>query len=162
MKKLAVIIAVFALSAFVYQSALSQTATQNITLEVQNISKISVSGPVSLVISDAIAGSDPTPVTNSSTSYNITHNSSLTGKITANINSALPAGLTLKLTMTAGSLGTSAGQVDISNATTAVDVITGIGLGKAAGQGITYDFSASLAAGAFASTVKTVTFTVSN
>ena len=160
MKKLIFIVLV-ALSIFAFQAALSQTAAQSVTLEVQAINKISISGPVSLLINDALAGSDPTPVSNSATSYNITHNGSSTGKITASINSALPAGIILKLT-TAAVLGASAGQVDISNATSAADVVTGVGLGKASNQGITYDFSATLAAGVFASTVKTVTYTVTN
>jgi hypothetical protein len=161
MKKLIVLIALVALSAFAFQAALSQTAAQNVTLEVQAVNKISISGPVSLLINDAVPGSDPLPVSNSSTSYNITHNGSSAGKITASINSALPAGIALKLTM-AATLGASAGQVDISNATAAADVVTGVGLGKVSNQAITYDFSATLAAGVFSSTVKTVTFTVTN
>lgn len=161
MKKLTVLLVISVLSVFAFQAALAQTANQTVTIEVQPVSKISVSGPVSLVINDAIPGQDPLPVTNSATSYNITHNSSSTGKISASINSALPAGVKLELTL-APVLGTTAGKQDISSATTAVDVVTGIGLGKGSNQTITYDFSATLAAGAFASTVKTITFTVTN
>ncbi|RPI03614.1 MAG: hypothetical protein EHM64_12010 [Ignavibacteriae bacterium] len=161
MKKLTVLTAILALSLFAFQSAFSQSANQTVTIEVQPVSKISVSGPVSLVINDAVPGQDPLPVSSSATSYNITHNSSTAGKISASINSALPAGIKLEITM-APVLGTSAGKQDISSATTAVDVVTGIGLGKGSNQTITYDFSATLAAGVFASTVKTVNFTVTN
>ena len=160
MKKL-IFIALVALSIFAFQAALSQTANQSVTLEVQAVNKISISGPVSLLINDAIPGNDPLPVSNALTSYNITHNGSSAGKITASINSALPAGIKLELTL-ASALGTSAGKQDISNATAAVDVVTGVGLGKASSEAITYDFSAALTAGTLASTVKTVTFTVTN
>jgi hypothetical protein len=160
MKKLIVLIAiVLVLSAFAFQVVLSQTANQSVTLEVQAVNKISISGPVSLLINDATPGGDPSPVSNALTSYNITHNGSSTGKITASINSALPTGIKLELTL-ASDIGTSAGKQDISSAVK--DVVTGVILGKALNQRITYDFSATLAAGVFASTVKTVTFTVSD
>ena len=161
MKKITVLIALATLCVFAFQAASSQTASQNVTLEVQSISKIAVSGPVSLVINNATPGQDPDAVSNALTTYNITHNGSSSGKITASINSVLPAGLSLAVTM-APTLGISSGKQDISNATTAVDVVTGIGLGKATNQAITYDFNATSAAGVFASTVKTVTFTVTN
>ena len=161
MKKLTLIIALVALSVFGFQVALSQ-ATQLVTLEVKVVNKINISGPVSLTIDDAIpGGAGLQPVSNNATSYNITHNGSAVGKITAAINSPLPAGITLELTL-ASTLGTSRGIQDISNATTAIDVVDGIGQGKDGAQMITYDFSATPEAGVFASTVKTVTLTVTD
>ena len=161
MKKLTLIIALVALSVFGFQVALSQ-ATQLVTLEVKVVNKINISGPVSLTIDDAIpGGAGLQPVSNNATSYNITHNGSAVGKITAAINSPLPAGITLELTL-ASTLGTSRGIQDISNATIAIDVVDGIGQGKDGAQMITYDFSATPEAGVFASTVKTVTLTVTD
>jgi hypothetical protein len=162
MKKLTVLIALVALSAFAFQAAFSQAATQLVTLEVKTVNKINISGPVSLSIDDAIpGGAGLLPVSNNSTSYNITHNGSSTGKITASINSGLPAGITLQLTL-ASTLGTSKGIQNISNATVALDVVDGINRGKDATQMITYNFSATPEAGVFNSTVKTVTLTVTD
>jgi len=161
MKNLSIIITLVALTVFCSQMVFSQTATQNVTLEVQAINKISTSGPVSLTINDATPGGEPVAVSNSATTYSITHNGSSAGKITASINTALPAGIKLELTL-ASSIGSSKGKKDISSATTAVDVVDNIGLGKDAAQTITYDFSATTAAGVFASTTKAVTLTVSN
>jgi len=162
MKKSIMIIALIALSAFAFESVLAQSAAQLVTLEVKVVNKINISGPVSLTIDDAIpGGAGLQPVSNNATSYNITHNGSAVGKITAAINSSLPAGITLELTL-ASTLGTSRGIQDISNATTAIDVVDGIGQGKDGAQMITYDFSATPEAGVFASTVKTVTLTVTD
>jgi hypothetical protein len=162
MKKSTVLILLVALSAFAFQTVFAQTATQLVTLEVKVVNKINVSGPVSLTIDDAIpGGAGLQPVSNNSTSYNITHNGSAAGKITAAINSGLPAGIILDLTL-ASSLGTSKGMQNISNASVAVDVVDGINQGKDATQMITYNFSATPEAGVFASTVKTVTLTVTD
>ena len=162
MKKLIILIALVALAAFAFQAVFAQTATQLVTLEVKVVNKINISGPVSLTIDDAIpGGAGLQPVSNNATSYNITHNGSAVGKITASINSALPAGITLELTL-ASALGTSRGIQDISSATVAVDVVDGINQGKDATQMITYDFYATPEAGVFASTVKTVTLTVTD
>ncbi len=165
MKKLIVLAAFVTLSAFAFQNAFSQAANQAnqlVTLEVKVVNKINISGPVSLLIDDAIpGGAGLQPVSNNATSYNITHNGSATGKITASINSGLPAGITLQLTL-ASTLGTSDGIQDISSATTALNVVEGVKQGKDATQMITYNFSATPEAGVFASTVKTVTLTVTD
>jgi len=162
MKKLTMILALAVLSAFFFQMTLAQTANQLVTLEVKVVNKINISGPVSLTIDDAIpGGAGLQPVSNNATSYNITHNGSAIGKITAAINSPLPAGITLQLTL-ASTLGSSRGIQNISNATVAVDVVDGINQGKDGTQMITYNFSATPEAGVFASTVKTVTLTVTD
>jgi len=64
----------------------------------------------------------------------------------------------------ASTKGTSAGNVDISNATSgsAVDIVTAINRGADAAQGITYTFSANASAGTLGSTTKTVTLTLTN
>jgi hypothetical protein len=162
MKKSTVLIALVALSAFAFQAAFSQTATQLVTLEVKMVNKINISGPVSLMIDNVVpAGDALLPVSNNATFYNIMHNGSSTGKIVASINSGLPIGITLQLTL-ASTLGTSKGIQNISNATVAVDVVDGINQGKDATQMITYNFSATPEAGVFSSTVKTVTLTATD
>ncbi len=162
MKKSIIFTALVVLSVLVFQVAFSQTANQLVTIEVKTVNKINISGPVSLTIDNAIpGGAGLQPVSNNSTSYNLTHNGSATGKITASINSGLPTGIKLELTL-ASTLGTSKGIQDISNATVALDVVDGINKGKDAAQMITYNFSATPEAGVFASTVKTITLTVSD
>ncbi len=164
MKKSTLIIALVALSAFAFQLSFAQlsSANQLVTLEVKVVNKINISGPISLTIDDVIpGGADLQPVSNNLTSYNITHNGSAVGKITAAINSPLPAGITLQLTL-ASTLGTSKGIQNISNATTAIDVVDGINQGKDATQMITYNFSATPEAGVFTSTTKTVTLTITD
>jgi hypothetical protein len=166
MKKTMMILVMSALSLFVVDSVLAQaTATQTLTLAVNAVYQIATSGnPAPLTITTGTAGSDNlTAVTNNSTTYSITQNYGNTVKITANLNSVLAAGYTLKLAL-GSTKGTSAGSVDISNATSgsAVNVVTGIQRGADAGQSITYAFSALASAGALGSTAKTVTLTLTN
>ena len=141
------------------------TATQTLTLAVNAIYKIATSGnPSPLTITTGTAGSDNlTAVTDNSTTYSITQNFGNTVKITANLKSVLPAGYTLMLAL-GSAKGTSAGSVDISNATSgsAVNVVTGIQIGADAAQPISYSFSALASAGTLTSTSKTVTLTLTN
>jgi hypothetical protein len=84
-------------------------------------------------------------------------------KITANLDAALQAGYTLTVNL-ASTKGTSAGTVDLSNATSgsAASVVTGVNRGADAGQAITYTFSALASAGMLTSTTRTVTLTLTN
>lgn len=166
MKKSLVITAIVALSAFAFQASFAQSsANQNLTLAVNAIYKISTSGnPGALTISTGTAGTDAlTAVSDASTTYSITQNYGSTVKITANLNTVLSAGYMLQVNL-ASSKGTSAGTVDISNATSgsAVSVVTGIGMGADAGKAITYTFSANASAGTLSSTAKVVTLTLTN
>jgi hypothetical protein len=141
------------------------TATQTLTLAVNAVYKIATSGnPSPLTIATGTAGSDNlTAVSDNSTTYSITQNFGNTVKITANLDAALPVGYTLRLSL-ASTKGTSAGSVDISNATSgsAVNVVTGIQKGADATQPIGYSFSALASAGTLTSTSKTVTLTLTN
>ncbi len=166
MKKLTMVLAVGALSMMTVAAARAQaTATQSLTLAVNSVFKIATSGnPAPLTIISGTAGSDNlTPVSDNSTSYSITQNFGNTVKITANLNSALPAGYTLQIAL-ASTKGTSAGTVDISSATSgsAVNVVTAVQRGADAGQSISYTFSALASAGTLSSTTKTVTLTLTN
>lgn len=166
MKKSIVIAASLALSAFVFQASFAQAnATQNLTLAVNTIYKIATSGnPGALTITTGTAGTDAlTSVSDNSTNYSITQNFASTVKITANLDAALTAGYTLGINL-ASSKGTSAGTVDISNATSgsALNVVTAIAKGADAGQAIGYTFSALASAGTLTSTAKVVTLTLTN
>lgn len=156
---------VFSLVLIESASAQSATATQSLTLAVNTVYKIATSGnPGALTITTGTAGTDAlTSVSDNTTTYSITQNFANTVKITASLDLALPAGYSLSIDL-ASTKGTSAGAVDISNATSgsALDVVTGINLGADAGQGIGYTFSALASAGTLASTSKTVTLTLTN
>ena len=166
MKKLLFILTVATLATFLSDRTYAQaTATQTVTLAVNAIYRISTSGnPGALTITSGTAGSDNlTSVSDNSTTYSITQNFGNTVKITAELNSALPSGYTLQANL-ASTKGTSAGSVDISNATagSAVNVVTAINRGADASQAIGYTFGATASAGTLSSTSKTVTLTLTN
>lgn len=166
MKKFFAVLAVAALSTIVVESSFAQaTATQNVTLSVNTVYKIATSGnPGPLTITTGTAGVDAlTSVSDNSTTYSITQNFGNTVKVTAHMDAALASGYTLALGL-ASTKGTSAGSVDISNATSgsAVNVISNIQRGADAGQAISYTFSANASAGTMSSTTKTVTLTLTN
>lgn len=167
MKKSIVIVTLITMSAFAFQlsNAQSATATQSLNLAVNTVYKIATSGnPGALTVTTGTAGVDAlTSVNDASTTYSITQNYANTAKITANLDAALASGYTLQIDL-ASSKGTSAGAVDISNATSgsAVDVVTSIGMGADANKSITYTFSALASAGTLASSSRTVTLTLTN
>lgn len=166
MKKSLLTLALAGLSILIVGNAFAQTnATQNVTLTVNTVYKISTSGnPSSMTVTTGTAGTDAlSSVSDNSTTYSITQNYGNTVKLTANLDAALSAGYTLQLNM-ASSKGSSAGTVDISNATSgsAMNVVTAVNRGADAGQMITYTFSALASAGMLSSTNKTVTFTLTN
>ena len=121
--------------------------------------QITVSGsPAQMTVSAAIAGSAPTAVTNSTTTYTVTKPTApRTYTITASINTAMPAGVTLKITLASSGNGSSAGAVSLT--TSAQDVITGISA-KVTGAAITYQLTATAAAGVVAVQTRRVTLTV--
>jgi hypothetical protein len=166
MKKSLIVTALVALSAFAVEASFAQaSATQNLSLAVSPVYKIATSGnPGALTIVDGTAGTDAlSSVSDNSTTYSITQNFANTVKVTANLDAALTSGYTLEIGL-ASSKGTSAGTVDISNATSgsALDVVTAIAKGADAGQSITYTFSANASAGVLSSTAKVVTLTLTN
>jgi hypothetical protein len=133
-------------------------STQTVNFQVQGINQVSfTSTPVTLTITTAVAGSDPTPVTDASSVWAITTNQS-NAKISASINSAMPAGVTLSVGLAAPAGATNAGTV----ALTAVpqDLVTAITKVKATGQAVTYTLAATTAAGVIASDSRVVTYTL--
>jgi hypothetical protein len=166
MKKMMMVLAAVAVSTVLIESASAQAnATQNLTLAVNAVYKIATSGnPGSLTITTGTAGTDAlTSVSDNSTTYSITQNFASTVKITANLDAALSAGYGLSINL-GSTKGTSAGTIDISNATSgsALNVVTAINKGADAGQAIGYTFSALASAGTLSSTSKVVTLTLTN
>lgn len=136
--------------------ATAQTATQTLTFQVDAINQIAFTGSPSLVVSTASAGSEP-GVANAAATWAVTTNQS-NAKISASINAALPANVTLTVDLAAPSGATSAGAQPLG--TTAVDLVTGLTRVAQGGLGVTYTLSATAAAGVVASTTRTVTYTI--
>ena len=164
-KSLSILSLVILTLAIAHNSFAQATATQTVTLAVNSVFKISTSGnPGALSITTGTAGTDAlTSVSDNSTTYSITQNFGNAVKITAHMDASLASGYTLQMNL-ASTQGTSAGNVDISNATSgsAVNVVTGINRGADAGQSINYTFSALASAGTLSSTNRTITLTLTN
>jgi hypothetical protein len=134
------------------------TAQQTVTYEVQAINELAVSSPTaSLTVNSATAGSAPSVATDTSTSYAITTNQE-GRKITGVINSNMPTGVTLSVTLAAPTGATSLGKQALS--TLAADLVTGISTLNESSKGISYELAATSAAGVVASATKTVTLTI--
>lgn len=121
---------------------------------------IAVSGNPSLLrVSTAVAGSEPIAVSNSTTTYTVTTpNPNRRHKVVAQLNTAMPVGLTLSAMLDPPPGATSLGPIALDM--TARDVVTGIPRNTNSTQGITYTFTASVAAGVVPSTSRIVTLTI--
>lgn len=145
-----------AASAFAAHDASAQSATQVVSYQVTAVSEISVSGTPSLVINNATPGSGLTSASATGT-YAITTNET-NRKITAQIDLAMPTGVTLSVTLAAPTGGTSSGTKNLT--TLAQDVVTGVSTVDQSGLSITYGLSATVAAGVVPAGNRTVTYTI--
>jgi hypothetical protein len=123
---------------------------------------LTVSGsPGLLRVNAAVAGNAPTAVSNNSTSYTTrTTGGSGAKKITARLSSNMPAGTTLTITMAATTGATSLGAITLN--TTTQDVVQNITNTTNQTRAITYNLTATAAAGVINSTPRTVTLTLTN
>jgi hypothetical protein len=136
------------------------TAGYLVNYEIKPLTDITIDkDPQPFVINTAVAGEDPTPVTDSSTSYSFSTNGD-TKKIAASLDQEPPAYTTLTVKLAAPSGASSAGEVSLG--TSPKDLITGIGRKKARNLGITYTFYADARSGVVQQTVLKVTFTVTD
>jgi hypothetical protein len=137
------------------------TADQTVNIQVDEIQQISVSGAATLHITTAVPGAAPTAVQDALTTYAITSNDG-TKKITAALSDAdMPDGIVLSLTAAAPTTGggTTAGKQTLAKTGGAVDVVTGLSkLSDSAG--LTYDMTATAAAGKLTATTRTVVLTI--
>ena len=146
--------------AFGSAEASAQTATSSVTYEVQAINEMSLSGdPAALVINSATAGSAPDDAVNSATTWAITTNE-VSKKVTGAIDTDMPAGVTLSVSLIAPAGGTSAGAKALS--AVATDLVTGLGTVQESGMGVTYTLSATTDAGVVASASRTLTYTITD
>jgi hypothetical protein len=132
------------------------TTTTTATYEVTAINEIALTGALpSMTVNAAVAGSAPTAVSASQT-YAVTTNQ--TAKISAAIDSNMPAGLVLTASMAAPTGASSAGAMALS--TTSQDLVTGIVTLNESALALTYGLSASVVAGVVPSAIKTITYTI--
>ena len=139
--------------------AAGSIVTQTVAYTIPAVYEISVTGAPSLTIVPPAAGDQLAEVTDSTAKYAITTNGSgmkITGKLAA----AMPTGITLKINLTAPSVGASVGDVTFT-AATAVDLVTGITQIAESNLGITYKMSATLDAVAVSSNM-VVTLTITD
>lgn len=139
-------------------SAQGNTATQDLTINITAINKVSVAGGAhTLTINSATAGNAPDDAT-WATTWAVTTNQT-NAKITAGIGgTALPTGVTLLVNLEEPTGATPAGDVSLSDGSSK-DVVTGITQLNESGLTLTYTVKATSLA-AVQSISKTVTYTV--
>ena len=138
-------------------SGKAQTGTQTVRFAVNAINVIAFTGSPSVKVITAVAGSNPTTVTNGTARWAVTTNQ--TGaKITASIPSNVPAGLTLSASLQAPTGGTSLGFKALT--TVSVDLDTGITKRNQTNRTVSYRLAATPAAGVIAPTTRVVTYTI--
>lgn len=121
------------------------------------LNSISISGnPQTLVINTAIAGSDPTSVTDTSTTYS--WGTLLGTKIIGKINSNMPSGVTLKVKLDS-SEGSSQGFVTMTTTNTTLVSSLPI-LNEGNGLTISYQLSATKNAAPVTNATRTLTLTI--
>ena len=137
----------------------ADNASHTVSFNIAAINEITLGAGVTLTVNTATAGSQPNSVSAGST-YSITTNGTTDSKkISAKLDSAMPANVTLSVNVTAPSNDSiSAGAVTLTTSDTEV---VGSIEGVAASAAINYTLSATVAA-APAGGSKTVTYTIAD
>ena len=113
-----------------------------------------------MTVTGAVAGSQPLTLTENSRTYTVSALAIQPKKITAQINTNMPPGLTLTVLLVAPSGATSTGRVALDNV--ARDVVTNITNTLPQARTIEYQFTATVAAGVIPVSTRTVTLTLVN
>jgi hypothetical protein len=122
---------------------------------------ITVSANPSLLrVNTAVAGSQPTTVTNATTTYTVTILNGRPRRITGRLLTALPPGVTLTVTLAAPPGATSMGPVALD--LTERDLVINIPRPTTATRTITYQLSANVSAGVLANMNRNVRFRIRN
>ena len=118
---------------------------------------LSTAGTPTLRVSSAVAGSAPTVVSVSTTTISYTTPNGGPGlRLQANVASALPAGVTLEISVTAPSGSTSSGFVTMS--TSYANLTAGIPKNSSGTLTVTHRLTATSAAGVLGPATRTVNF----
>jgi hypothetical protein len=139
-------------------SAQTNVATQTVNFSIAGIARIAFTGTPTLAITTAVAGSAPTTVSDAVTATWAVTTNQTNQKITASINSDMPANTTLTVALAAPSGATSAGVKTLALA--AVDVVTGITKLNQNSMVVTYSLAATSLADEVVSGSRTVTYTI--
>ena len=137
--------------------AQSNVATQQVSINVAEIAVIAVQGNVSMTINATTAGQAP-DAANASATYAVTTNGTQK-KITAELDSNMPSGLTLSATMAAPSGASSTGKQALPSS--AIDLVTNVTKVRGTGLSLSYEAVATVEADV-ANTTRTVTYTITN
>lgn len=131
-----------------------------VTFDFQAINEISVTGVPGLSVSFATAGQEPQEATAGSCTYAISTNGT-NKKVTAGIESAMPANTTLKASAAAPS-GGGASQGYVTLGTSPASLVTGISHAAESNLAVSYKLGCTVAAGVIPSSAKNVSFTISD
>ena len=149
-----------ALIAFAFVStaaAQSNTASQQVAINVAEISVISVQGSINMTIASATAGQAPDAAT-ASASYAVSTNGK-NQKISAKLDQKMPEGLSLFATMEAPSKASSNGKVELSDKSS--DLVTKISNTNQSGLALSYQAVATVNATPD-NVSRTVTYTITS
>lgn len=159
-----IVLAVLLCLVYAGTAAAQTTATQQVTIVVEEVSALSVSGDASVTV-DGVAADGTIEGSDNTTTYNVTTNASSTAprKITGQLTSGdFSAGLALFVDLTAPSGATAAGEQQLANAS-AVDLVTGISGTRASALTISYRATAAETVTPNPSgETQTVTYTITN
>ena len=125
------------------QTAQAQTlasASTTANMSISSVNSLSFATSVSLSITTGVAGSALTSATAAST-YSIISNTT-DSKLTGVLDTDMPSGSALSVSLNAPTGATSAGTQALSSA--AVDLVTGISNVSETGLGVTYTFAADV------------------
>lgn len=133
--------------------------SQSVTVSVDTINELSISGNVTLTVNTATAGAAPDSDTDGTSTYAITVNGS-SKKITGSIDSAFTTGIALQLLLEAPTGGT-ASQKTLS--TSAQDLVSGFGTLAESGLSLNYTATAAVTVDSNGAGVsRTVTLTLAD
>jgi hypothetical protein len=155
----AVLALVIATSSISFGQTIQATASQTVTLGVNSIYRLTVTGSPNLLITSGTAGVDTlVSVTDVATSrYSMTANQPV-AHLTVQLSSGLGTGVDLML-LVPSNRGTSVGTVSVRSGNP-VNVVNALSRGADNNQPITYILSARADAVPFASTPYTITWTL--
>jgi len=141
-------------------AAASDSAMQQVQIQVKPIDEITLSGVTpSLTIDTADAGADPVATEADGGGYAITTNGEQR-KITASLGAELPTGVILSMRMSAPSGGQSRGWQALGAAP--AEMVTGITRVAATGIGVRYRLEARVDAGVVTARTETVSVTLTD
>jgi hypothetical protein len=135
----------------------AQRATQTVTFRVEPINQIAVVGDPVITLRDAVAGHAPSSITVSGGTWAVTTNQPA-AKVTASLDSDLPAGLTLSVMLDAPAGATTNGFQALR--VTPVELVENLSRVAVSSLPLSYRLDAASTAGVVAAGTRRVVFTI--